>query len=214
MLLHIENLREDYAGQHLTIENTTASPIDQFEDWLEAAINGKLPEPNAMTLATVRTDGRPAARIVLLKGFDPNGFVFYTNYESRKGEELAAHPFAALVFNWLELQRQVRIEGSIEKISAEESDRYFQSRPKGSQIGAWVSPQSKVIPNREVLEEKQALLDQQYADTSVLPRPENWGGFLLRPELIEFWQGQTSRLHDRIQYLKEGQNWIKARLAP
>ena len=214
MLIQIHHLREDYAGKLLTIENTAINPIDQFAEWLEDAINAKLPEPNAMVLATNRTDGRPAARVVLLKGFDQAGFVFYTNYESRKGQELAVHPHAALVFNWLELQRQVRIEGTIEKISAEESDRYFQSRPKGSQIGAWASPQSKVIPNREVLEAAQAQLNEQYADVEVLPRPENWGGYLLRPDLIEFWQGQTSRLHDRIQYAKTEQDWAKERLGP
>lgn len=214
MLIQLHHLREDYAGQILTIENTALNPIDQFAEWMEDAINAKLPEPNAMVLATNRMDGRPAARVVLLKGFDQTGFVFYTNYESRKGQEMAAHPYAALVFNWLELQRQVRIEGTIEKISEEESDRYFQSRPKGSQIGAWVSPQSKVIPNREVLEAAQAKLNEEYADVDVLPRPKNWGGYRLRPDLIEFWQGQTSRLHDRIQYAKTEQDWVKERLGP
>lgn len=214
MLRNIEALRVDYSGHPLDVNTVASNPIEQFAEWMEEAINARVPEPNAMTLATCRPDGRPAARIVLLKGFDARGFIFYTNYESRKGQELDQHPYAALVFNWLELQRQVRIEGAVVKIDPAESERYFRTRPKGSQIGAWVSPQSQVINDRQALEEQAQALERQYQDAEFLPRPAHWGGYQVIPELIEFWQGQSSRLHDRIQYRRQEERWVLERLAP
>ncbi len=214
MLLDIENLRQEYSAEKLDAGDVDPNPFQQFRRWFEEAMNARLPEPNAMTLATVSADGRPAARIVLLKGFDQEGFVFYTNYESRKGEEMHANPNVALVFLWLELQRQVRIEGVVEKVDPAESTRYFQSRPKGSQIGAWASPQSRVIDKREELEARVQELEKEYKQASELPRPPHWGGYLVRPRLIEFWQGRVSRLHDRIQYRKTNSGWLIERLAP
>jgi len=167
-----------------------------------------------MTVATSTADGVPSARILLLKGFDTNGFIFYTNYESRKSQELIDNPQAALVFCWLELQRQIRIEGSVEKLSPELSQRYFQSRPKGSQIGAWASPQSQVIENRTILEEKVAALKVEYAEKAQLPLPDYWGGFILKPKYLEFWQGRSSRLHDRMAYTLMEDQWKVNRLAP
>ena len=167
-----------------------------------------------MTLVTASSNGQPSARIVLLKEFDQRGFVFFTNYESRKGQELAENPQAALLFCWLELERQVRIEGRVERVSAEESLEYFQSRPKGSQIGAWASPQSRAIPGREVLEEKIQELTARYQNEEVLPLPPNWGGYRLRPQQVEFWQGRENRLHDRILYTHTGADWRLDRLAP
>ncbi|MEM6769793.1 MAG: pyridoxamine 5'-phosphate oxidase, partial [Bacteroidota bacterium] len=173
------------------------------------------PEPNAMILATVTPQGAPSARVVLLKQASEEGFYFYTNYESRKGKELMESPRGAVVFNWLELQRQVRIEGTIEKAPPEVSTAYFHSRPKKSQIGAWVSPQSQEIPDREFLENRQREVEAKYADAEQLPRPEHWGGFVLKPTLIEFWQGRSSRLHDRLVYRKlDGGSWERVRLAP
>jgi pyridoxamine 5'-phosphate oxidase len=214
MSLNIQDLREEYTAEALDISDVRSNPIDQFRYWFEEAISAELPEPNAMTLATVSREGRPSARIVLLKGFDEEGFVFFTNYNSRKGRDMAANPGAALVFLWLELQRQVRIEGTVSRIAPEESTRYFQSRPKGSQIGAWASPQSQPIPSRELLEEKVASLEKEYAGEEVLPRPEDWGGYIVRPQLVEFWQGRPNRLHDRIQYTRQSDSWVVERLAP
>ncbi|MEM6377645.1 MAG: pyridoxamine 5'-phosphate oxidase [Bacteroidota bacterium] len=192
-----------------------ADPFKQFETWITEALDSQVLEANAMILSTLTKDQRPTARVVLLKDFDQNGFVFYTNYNSRKSQEMEANPYACLVFNWMELQRQVRIEGSVERVSPEESTAYFQSRPKGSQIGAWASPQSQIIPGREVLEERVKTLQEKYQDVDQLPRPEHWGGFVVKPTLIEFWQGRMSRLHDRIQYEKVGENnWKIDRLAP
>jgi len=210
----IANLREDYQAATLDVSDVASSPFVQFGKWFQEALKSELPEPNAMTLATATPDGRPSARIVLLKGYDEQGFVFYTNYNSHKGRELEQNPQAAMVFNWLELQRQIRIEGRVEKVSPEESTEYFQSRPKGSQIGAWASPQSTIIPNRTVLENKVEELQEQYAEAERLPRPEHWGGFRIIPEVIEFWQGRSSRLHDRIQYTQAGGKWTIERLAP
>ena len=213
--LEIENLRKEYTAETLDISDVQADPFLQFRRWFEAAVNAEVPEPNAMTLATVSERGRPSARVVLLKGFDERGFVFFTNYHSRKSRDMAANANVALVFLWLELQRQVRIEGEVEKVGEEESARYFQSRPRGSQIGAWASPQSSVIKNRSDLEIRERELIRQYAGQEVLPRPPHWGGFLVRPNLIEFWQGRPSRLHDRIQYSREeNKGWKIARLAP
>ncbi|MCR9100047.1 MAG: pyridoxamine 5'-phosphate oxidase [bacterium] len=211
----IEQLRKDYSAHTLEMEEVSPNPVEQFQLWFDEALNAEVPEPNAMTLSTATTNGVPSARIVLLKGVTDGSFLFYTNYNSRKGQELLANPRAALTFLWHELQRQVRIEGRVEVLPAEASTRYFQSRPKGSQIGAWASPQSTQIESREVLEEKVKQLEEDYRSTDALPRPEHWGGYRVVPHRIEFWQGRSSRLHDRIEYtLSEDGNWSLARLAP
>ncbi len=211
----IEALRRDYRSRNLEKADLANHPIPQFQKWFAEALEANVPEPNALTLATCGANGRPAGRIVLLKGFDAEGFVFYTNYESHKAQELEENPYAAMVFCWLELERQVRISGKVEKISREASLAYYQSRPKGSQIGAWASPQSKVIGDRKVLEDKVEALQQEYAAADSLPIPPHWGGYLLRPDEVEFWQGRTSRLHDRFSFqLTEGGTWTVDRLAP
>jgi pyridoxamine 5'-phosphate oxidase len=210
----LQNLRKDYSAATLTETSINVNPIKQFDIWFNEAVAAEIHEPNAMTLATATSDGRPAARIVLLKGFDMNGFVFYTNYLSRKGKELTKNPNAAILFYWGELERQVRIEGNIEKLTKEQSEKYFQSRPKLSQLGALASPQSQEIPNRDQLEAKMSQLEAEYADKDV-PKPSFWGGYILKPRLIEFWQGRSSRLHDRIAFKKiDNKNWKKVRLAP
>jgi len=214
MLLNLEDLREDYTRDQLTFEDTDPNPLLQFERWFKAAEQSPVNEPNAMTLATVGENGRPKARIVLLKQVDKQGFVFFTNYDSQKGQDLEANPFASLVFFWDVIQRQVRIEGRVEKIAKADSEAYFQSRPKGSQIGAIASPQSQVIPSREVLQEKVAQLEKEYESKEQLPLPDNWGGYRLVPDCIEFWQGRSSRLHDRIRYRLEQNDWLRERLAP
>lgn len=188
-------------------------PIKQFEEWFQTAVEAQLPLPEAMSLATVNEDGRPSARMVLLKRVDQDGFVFFTNYRSSKAKELETNPNAALVFFWPQLERQVRVEGTVTKTSAEESQEYFASRPRGSQIGAWASPQSQVISSREVLEERQAELEELYRGRDV-EWPQHWGGFCLRPERIEFWKGRSDRLHDRILYQREPDGWSIKRLAP
>ena len=208
----LADLRKDYRLAALDEVNVNLDPIAQFQSWFLEAQNAKLSEPNAMTVATVDADGKPSARIVLLKALDARGFVFYTNYDSRKGREIAVHPFAALVFHWNELERQVRIEGSVIRISDSESDAYFNSRPVGSRIGAWASPQSEVVASREILVEREASMIEQYGDNP--PRPAHWGGLRVVPTLIEFWQGRSSRLHDRLRYCKTGQGWRVDRLAP
>jgi len=209
----IQNLRQDYRAATLAEADIDQNPFTQFGKWFKEALEAQLPEPNVMTLATADHSGKPSARILLLKGFDENGFVFYTNYASQKGRELQENPQAAMVFFWAELERQVRIEGTIVKVSPEESTSYFHSRPAGSQIGALASPQSTVIPNREILENRVQELTDAYADKQV-PRPENWGGYVLRPTHIEFWQGRSSRLHDRIAYSSINGEWKIDRLAP
>jgi pyridoxamine 5'-phosphate oxidase len=208
-------LRAEHQRAALDERDVDRDPLRQFARWFDEAVAAQLPEPNAMTLATVGGDGRPAARIVLLKGADARGFVFFTNYDSRKGRELARDPRAALLLFWVELERQVRIEGVTERVSAPESDAYFASRPRLSRFGAWASPQSATIDGRAVLEERFAQIAARYADESApVPRPPNWGGYRLVPDLFEFWQGRRSRLHDRILYRRAVDAWAIERLAP
>jgi pyridoxamine 5'-phosphate oxidase len=210
----IPEVRTDYNRDCLLEQDVDSDPIRQFEHWYGDAIKTDVAEPNAMTLATSSVDGQPSARIVLLRAVDHRGFAFFTNYDSRKGRELEANPKAALVFFWPALERQVRVEGPVERISAEESDDYFLSRPIGSRIGAWASPQSQVISSRTVLEERCRELELRFA-AGPIARPSNWGGFRLVPDEIEFWQGRPSRLHDRIRYQKRAQDgWLIERLAP
>jgi pyridoxamine 5'-phosphate oxidase len=209
----LANLRKNYSLGSLDVTDVDPNPIQQFHKWFAEALDAKLPEPNAMTLATVDENARPTARILLIKGVDEQGFVFFTNYESRKGHELAANPHASLLFYWIELERQVRIDGSVVKTSAEESDAYFASRPLGSRIGAWASEQSKEIESRAVLEARERDMAAKYGEHP--PRPSHWGGYRLMPQAIEFWQGRPSRLHDRILYTREtGGDWRIARLSP
>jgi pyridoxamine 5'-phosphate oxidase len=208
----LASLRKDYALKTLDERDVDRDPLRQFGVWMVEAIHAQVPEPTAMTLATADKAGRPAARIVLLKGVDPRGFVFYTNYESRKGRDLAENPRAAVAFMWKELERQVRVEGRVEKVSELESDAYYQTRPLGSRIGAWASPQSQPIADRAWLERRWAELTTQHGEAP--PRPGHWGGYRLMPEWIEFWQGRLSRLHDRIVYSRAGEGWKIARLAP
>jgi len=210
----IADIRKEYQLKTFNESDANADAIVQFGQWWQEAISSAIDEVNALTLATVSAEGKPSARIVLLKGYDEKGFVFFTNYESHKGKELAANPNACMVFFWKELERQIRIEGVVEKISAQESDAYFFSRPIGSQIGAWASPQSKVIADRAIIEENVKNLEHQLG-VKPMQRPEHWGGFRLKAQLIEFWQGRESRLHDRLQYqLTENGDWIIERLAP
>ena len=211
----IADLRQNYTLAGLSETDLNSNPIEQFDIWFQQALDADLIEPNAMTLATATLDGKPTARIVLLKGVSQRGFVFYTNYESQKGQQLIANPYAALVFLWDKLERQIRIEGKVEKLTESESARYFHSRPKASQLGAWASDQSRVIPNREVLEQKLADLKEQYSEDATVPLPEHWGGFRVVPNRIEFWQGRSSRLHDRLVYdLQADGNWSIKRLSP
>ena len=210
--MNIADLRKSYEKAELSEDASAADPLKQFERWLNEAIQSQVPEPNAMTVATVASNMRPSTRVVLIKGYDERGIVWYTNYDSRKGKELAGNPFAALQFHWVELERVVRIEGRMEKISDADSDAYFHSRPLDSRIGAWASPQSQVIDGRGVLVTNAA----KYAAQFMLnpPRPPHWGGYRLVPDEWQFWQGRRSRLHDRLRYrLNEG-NWLRERLAP
>lgn len=213
MDISLADLRREYTLQGLSETDIDPDPFKQFQVWFDAALAANLLEPNAMTLATATTDGKPAARIVLLKGFDARGFVFYSNYESRKGQELAKNPWAALVFLWAELARQVRIEGCVEQCSVVESDTYFRSRPLGSRLGACVSQQSQVISSREVLEHRLQELIVQNANQEI-SRPPYWGGYRLSPTSIEFWQGRPSRLHDRLRYQLTNGSWLIERLSP
>ena len=210
--MDIASLRKSYERDELDEASSAADPLNQFQRWLEQALNAQLPEPNAMTLATVGADGRPSTRVVLIKGCDERGIVWYTNYRSRKGQDLAAHPHAALQFHWVELERVVRIEGSVTQVDAAESDAYFASRPLDSRLGAWASPQSEVISSRAVLVANAAQAAIKHALHP--PRPPHWGGYRLQADRWEFWQGRKSRLHDRLRYRLEGNAWARERLAP
>lgn len=209
----LSNMRQDYTVGDLSEQMMQSDPLDQFKLWMEKAIELDIVEPNAMIIATSTVAGKPSARTVLLKEVNKNGFVFFTNYNSRKGRELSANPFASVVFDWHAIARQVRIEGRVEKISESDSDDYFNSRPESSKISAWVSPQSQVIKDRIELESMQVEYEKQFEGRTI-HRPPFWGGFLIRPDVIEFWQGRPNRLHDRIVYYKTEDGWTIHRLAP
>jgi pyridoxamine 5'-phosphate oxidase len=211
-MTNIADLRTSYERAELNEDASHADPHAQFAQWMDEALRAELPEPNAMTLATVGSDLRPSTRVVLIKGYDARGIVWFTNYESRKGRELAGNPFAALQFHWVELERVVRIEGRVEKAGADESDAYYASRPLDSRLGAWASPQSEVIGGREVLVKNAAVAAAKYLLSP--PRPPHWGGYRLVPDRWEFWQGRKSRLHDRLRYRLEAGQWVRERLAP
>ncbi|UOR06875.1 pyridoxamine 5'-phosphate oxidase [Hymenobacter aerilatus] len=211
----LADLRQSYSQRTLSEADVRPAPVPQFRAWLDEALAAHLDEPTAMTVSTVGPDGQPSARVVLLKGLpDDATFLFYTNYDSRKGQELAAQPRAALTFFWPGLERQVRVEGRIEKAPETMSTEYFQSRPRGSQVGAWASPQSQPIASREALESREHEVEERFAEQDPLPRPSHWGGYLLHPMRVEFWQGRPSRLHDRIVYEQVGDTWRLSRLAP
>jgi pyridoxamine 5'-phosphate oxidase len=209
----LANLRNNYTLNELLENNVSKNPIIQFSVWFKDAINAELVEANAMVLSTIK-DSKPSARVVLLKGFDENGFVFFTNYTSHKGQELAGNNAASITFFWDKLERQVRIEGLMEKVSSEDSDAYFWSRPRESQIGAWVSDQSTVIKGREILDERLAFYQQKFENEEIIPRPQHWGGYVLKPQTMEFWQGRPNRLHDRLLYTHENDSWKIERLSP
>ncbi len=210
----LEELRKEYSKADLDVKDVTKDPIEQFEKWFLEAVESKVPEANAMNLATVNSEGKPGSRIVLLKGIEDRKFIFYTNYQSQKGTELEENPACALTFFWPELERQIRIEGNAFRVDEKKSVAYFQSRPRGSQVGAWSSPQSTVIESREILEERKRKIEEKFEGVTVLPKPHQWGGFEIDPIMIEFWQGRPSRLHDRIQYVKVDTIWKIQRLAP
>lgn len=210
----LADLRSEYSKAMLDAKTVNPDPLAQFEKWFAEALEARIPEPNAMNLATVSKSGLPSSRIVLLKGIESGCFIFYTNYQSHKGMELEANPSCALNFFWPELERQVRIEGISERVPEGKSLSYFQSRPRDSQVGAWASPQSSVISGRSILEERAKEIDKRFRDHPVLPKPKQWGGFKVVPHLVEFWQGRPSRLHDRILYTKDSSGWKISRLAP
>ncbi len=210
----IASIRRDYQLASLDEASSAVHPMDQFEHWWEEAIASNIDEVNAFVLSTIKEDGAPASRVVLLKNYTPEGFIFFTNYESDKANEITANPAVAINFFWKELERQVRITGTVKKVNKEESEQYFHSRPIGSQVGAWSSPQSKVIPNREYLEQIVQANMEKYKE-GIIPLPPHWGGYIVHPTSIEFWQGRSSRLHDRLKYsLQENHSWTKVRLAP
>jgi pyridoxamine 5'-phosphate oxidase len=211
---NIADLRKEYSRATLDISNVLTDPVKQFEKWFEEAVQAGVTEPNAMHLATVNEQGKPSSRIVLLKGIEGGRFTFYTNYQSKKGKELETNPACALTFFWPDVERQVRIEGIAERVDQATADQYFQSRPRGSQVGAWSSPQSSVIKDRALLEERASQIEKKFENNEVLPRPHQWGGYQIEPLLIEFWQGRKSRLHDRIEFVKTDNAWKVHRLAP
>jgi pyridoxamine 5'-phosphate oxidase len=206
-------LRREYGDSGLDHPDLTPDPIAMFRHWMHDTVVAGLHEPNAMVVSTVSADGLPSSRMVLLKGVDERGFVFYSNYDSRKGGELATNPHAALLFPWHDLQRQVRVEGGVEQLTPEESAAYFATRPRGSQLGAWASPQSDEVPSREQLESRYAEMEERFGDGEV-PLPPHWGGYLVRPDVVEFWQGRRGRMHDRLVYRRTGEDWVTVRLAP
>lgn len=210
----VADMRKEYMQAGLSEADVHENPMVQFDRWFQQALAGNVHEPNAMTLATVDANGRPAARIVLLKGYSDAGLVFFTNYESRKGQALAVNPWAAVIFYWPELERQVRVEGAVSKATAADADAYYQSRPLGSRLGAWASPQSRVIADRQVLADNLEMATKQFGER--VPRPPFWGGYVVVPDRMEFWQGRPSRLHDRICYRRDAQTapWTRERLAP
>ncbi|MFP4228027.1 MAG: pyridoxamine 5'-phosphate oxidase [Salinivenus sp.] len=212
----LADLRQEYAKAALTREHVADDPLEQFRSWFDAALDAELEEPNAMTLATAGADGTPSARIVLLKGLDERGFQFYSNYESQKGTELSQNPHAALVFWWAPLERQVRVEGPVDRLPEDESTEYFHSRPRGSQLGAWASPQSQVVETRDDLQQNLAAVEAEYDEEESIPRPPHWGGYVVHPFQIEFWQGRPNRLHDRLRYRRPAldTDWTLERLAP
>lgn len=212
-MTNIADIRRDYKLKSFDEKDAASDPFDQFDSWWQEATSSDIDEVNAMTLGTVNANGNVSTRIVLLKGYSREGFVFFTNYHSSKGSAIAAHPQVSLLFFWKELERQVRIEGIAEKISPEDSDTYFNSRPEGSKIGAWASPQSSIIESRAILEKNVVKYTAAF-EGSDIPRPDHWGGYIVKPNTIEFWQGRSSRLHDRIRYQKENSDWIRERLAP
>lgn len=213
--LSLADIRINYSKQMLNRDAVDENPLKQFDVWMQQALTAKVDEPTAMTLSTADGHGKPSARIVLLKAIEDAGFVFYTNYESRKGQQLAENPYASLTFFWPALERQVRVEGIVEKVADSVSDAYFQSRPKGSQLGAWSSPQSQPIDSRKALEDLEQKYSQEFKAQEVIPRPAHWGGYQVNPDRVEFWQGRPNRLHDRLVYLKAGDGtWTIERLAP
>jgi pyridoxamine 5'-phosphate oxidase len=207
-------LRREYGDQGLDVPDLAPDPISMFRRWMDDTVESGLHEPNAMVVSTVSAEGRPSARMVLLKAVDERGFVFYTNYDSRKGEDIDTNPAVALLFPWHDLQRQVRVEGTATRVSQTESEAYFSSRPRGSQLGAWASPQSREVASRAELDQLYAGIEDPFDDSVGVPLPPQWGGFLVRPEVVEFWQGRKGRMHDRIVYRRDGENWATARLAP
>ncbi|MEO8470583.1 MAG: pyridoxamine 5'-phosphate oxidase [Chryseolinea sp.] len=210
----IADLRREYSKASLDVTIISKDPIEQFLKWFDEALKSEVNEPNAMSLATVSKDNRPSCRIVLLKGVESGQFVFYTNYQSHKGRELEERPVCALTFFWPELERQIRIEGSVKRIDEARSQTYFQSRPVASQIGAWASPQSSIIENRTIIEERVVQIEKRFEGQTILPKPKQWGGYQVAPDMIEFWQGRRNRLHDRIEFVKSGKGWQQHRLAP
>jgi pyridoxamine 5'-phosphate oxidase len=213
-MISISDIRKEYAKETLDLPLVNAHPVRQFEKWFEEAIRAEVPEPNAFTLSTISESGMPSGRIILLKGVENDQFLFYTNYQSKKGKDLESNPACSLTFFWPELERQVRIEGFSSRLDQKTSEIYFQSRPRGSQIGAWASPQSSIIENRNLLEQRVTELEKKFKDQEVLPKPHQWGGYAVNPVMIEFWQGRPSRLHDRIAYYLTDNKWVIHRLAP
>ena len=211
---NLAEIRKEYSKATLDVTNVANDPINQFTKWFDEAVKSKVLEPNAMSLATVSNDNRPSCRIVLLKGIEENKFLFYTNYQSHKGKELENNPVCALTFFWPELERQVRIEGIASRVGENQSLEYFQSRPVGAQVSAWASPQSSIIENRTILEERVKQIEKRFEGNKVLPRPQQWGGYAVAPHMIEFWQGRENRLHDRLEYVQVEGSWKILRLAP